>query len=1160
MLPDPFLLPEGTRGVRISFSPVGVDLYAEPAGNAVSNTSEAVPLAFLAGQSETARLIRDQDWSESLGPIPDWPPSLKITLGLMLNSPVPLVLLWGPAGIMLYNDAYGAFAGNRHPGILGMAVLEAWPEAADLNREVMAVGMAGGTLEFKDRELVLNRRGTPEQAWLDLFYSPVIAEDGKPGGVVAVVVETTERVLARRETAAQGERLAQMFQHAPSFMAWLDGPQHVFTFTNAAYQQLIAHRNVIGRTIREALPDLGGQGFYELLDRVYATGERHVGHASPVTLQRQPGAEPERRLLDFIFQPVRDAAGAITGIFVEGADVTEREFATAAVRENARRLTFLDNLGRATANLHDADEILRTTTRLAGKHLRASICAYADMDADQDGFTIRGDWCSPGSTSIVGHYSLADFGVKAVTELSAGRPLVVNDNVRELARQEAATFQAIGISATICMPLVKQGRLTALMAVHHKEPHAWSDDELAVIREVTDRSWAHIERVRDEAAREEAAERLRLAAAAGQLGIFDYDVLTGRLLWDDRCRALFGLPPDAAVNSDVFLAGLHPEDRERIDQAAQRTLDPAQRSPFEVEYRTIGLADGIERWIAATGRAHFAGGAAIRFVGTVRDFSAQKRAEEQLRASEAQFRTMAQAVPNHVWTAPADGHLDWFNDQVYAYAGAAPGSLDGAGWRGIVHPDDLAAATDRWERALASGQTYEVEMRLRRFDGAWRWHIARAVAVKDTTGQVTRWIGTNTDIQEQKEVSAALVDINAVLEQRVEERTSQLQVAEEALRQAQKMEAVGQLTGGLAHDFNNILQGITGALDRVQHRIAMGRPVEADRFLKAALESANRAAALTHRLLAFSRRQTLDPRPLDANRLIGGMEELVRRTMGPDIAVEVVGAAGLWTVRVDGGQLESALLNLCINARDAMPDGGKLTIETANKWLDDRAARERDLPPGQYVSLCVTDNGTGMTPDVIERAFDPFFTTKPLGRGTGLGLSMIYGFVRQSGGQVRIYSEVGKGTTMCLYFPRWLGDAEAEDTASIEPVESGFGETVLVVDDDATVRMLIAEVLTENHYRLLDAVDGPSALRVLEARQRIDLMVTDVGLPGGMNGRQLADAARQMRPELRILFITGYAENAVVGNGHLEPGMAVLAKPFAMSSFANKVREILEER
>ena len=250
---------------------------------------------------------------------------------------------------------------------------------------------------------------------------------------------------------------------------------------------------------------------------------------------------------------------------------------------------------------------------------------------------------------------------------------------------------------------------------------------------------------------------------------------------------------------------------------------------------------------------------------------------------------------------------------------------------------------------------------------------------------------------------------------------TQRQNLEEQLRQAQKMEAVGQLTGGLAHDFNNLLQGITGALDRAQHRISQGRAADADRFLNAAAESANRAAALTHRLLAFSRRQTLAPRPTDINRLVVGMEELIGRTMGPAIAVEVVGAGGLWPTRVDAPQLESALLNLCINARDAMPGGGRLTIETANKWLDERAAAERELPPGQYVSLCVTDTGSGMDAEVVARAFDPFFTTKPLGQGTGLGLSMVYGYARQSGGQVRIYSEVGKGTTMCLYLPRHFG-------------------------------------------------------------------------------------------------------------------------------------------
>ncbi len=289
------------------------------------------------------------------------------------------------------------------------------------------------------------------------------------------------------------------------------------------------------------------------------------------------------------------------------------------------------------------------------------------------------------------------------------------------------------------------------------------------------------------------------------------------------------------------------------------------------------------------------------------------------------------------------------------------------------------------------------------------------------------------------------------------------------------------------------------------------------------------------------------------------MEELIRRTMGPQIEVEVIGAAGLWPTKIDAPQLESALLNLCINARDAMPDGGRLTIETANKWLDERTARERQLPPGQYISLCVTDTGTGMTPDVISQAFDPFFTTKPIGQGTGLGLSMIYGFVRQSGGQVRIYSEIGKGTTMCLYLPRYYGEVQDPSEEEKDTVEAGFGETVLVVDDEAMVRMLVVEILTEQHYNILEARDAPSALAILESDKRIDLLVTDVGLPGGLNGRQIADRARLLRKDLKVLFITGYAENAALSN-HLDPGMAVLAKPFAMSALANKVREIIEAK
>ncbi|MEC3947713.1 PAS domain S-box protein [Sphingobium sp. HWE2-09] len=393
------------------------------------------------------------------------------------------------------------------------------------------------------------------------------------------------------------------------------------------------------------------------------------------------------------------------------------------------------------------------------------------------------------------------------------------------------------------------------------------------------------------------------------------------------------------------------------------------------------------------------------------------------------------------------------------------------------------------------------------------------------------------------------------------EAAEALIATEEALRQSQKMEAVGQLTGGIAHDFNNLLAGVLGNLELLELRISQGRMEAIGRHLETAQGAAKRAAALTQRLLAFSRRQTLDPTAVNINRLISGLEDLIRRTVGPSIEIEVVGSGGLWMTLVDRYQLENALLNLCINARDAMPDGGRLTIETANKWLDNRMARERELPPGQYVSLCVSDTGTGMTPDVIARAFDPFFTTKPLGEGTGLGLSMIYGFVRQSGGQVRIYSEVGEGTTMCLYLPRHMGPV-TEIEQELRPTQldaGGHGETVLVIDDEASVRSLIVDVLTDGGYHVIEAADGPSGLKVLEFDLRIDLLITDVGLPGGMNGRQVADAGRVGRPKLKILFITGYAENAIIGNGLLEHDMHVITKPFGIEAIVSKVREMIDE-
>jgi len=385
--------------------------------------------------------------------------------------------------------------------------------------------------------------------------------------------------------------------------------------------------------------------------------------------------------------------------------------------------------------------------------------------------------------------------------------------------------------------------------------------------------------------------------------------------------------------------------------------------------------------------------------------------------------------------------------------------------------------------------------------------------------------------------------------------------AEEQLRQAQKMEAVGQLTGGIAHDFNNLLTGVIGSLDLLQRRLARGETDKVERYATAAITSANRAAALTHRLLAFSRRQPLDPKAVDANRLVTGMEELLRRTIGESIALERIAASDLWRTRCDPHQLESAILNLAINARDAMPHGGTLTIETCNATLDDAyVARHRDMRAGEYVCVRVTDTGTGMSPETIERAFEPFFTTKPIGQGTGLGLSMIYGFARQSEGHVRICSELGRGTSIRLYLPRHHGAADAAESTSRgsdDAHRAGAGEVVLVVEDETAVRDLVVEVLQDLGYHAVEAADGPAGLGLLQSGMRVDLLVTDIGLPG-LNGRQVADAARQQRPGLKVLFMTGYAENATIAEGFLEPGMEMITKPFAIDTLTARIRTMIQ--
>ncbi|NQE63838.1 PAS domain-containing protein [Caulobacter sp. RHG1] len=541
------------------------------------------------------------------------------------------------------------------------------------------------------------------------------------------------------------------------------------------------------------------------------------------------------------------------------------------------------------------------------------------------------------------------------------------------------------------------------------------------------------------------------------------------------------------------------------------------------------------------------------------DVTARKQAEAELRRLNetlearvaqalAERRLLADIVEGtNIFVQVADMDLNWL-----AINGASAGEFERIfGMRPQVGDNMLALLADKpehqasvravWEKAL-SGEAFVEIGEFGEEGRERRYYEMRFHPLRDAEGVQV----------------GAYQFVYDVTERLAEQE--RLREAEEALRQAQKMEAVGQLTGGLAHDFNNLLAGISGSFEMIGARLAQGRGSDVERYLAAGQGAARRAAALTHRLLAFSRRQTLAPRSVVINRLMADFAELVRRTVGPGIKVEMVAASSLWPTLVDANQLENALLNLCINARDAMPDGGRITIETGNRWLDARTARDHGLEPGQYVSVCVSDTGAGIDKATLERVFDPFFTTKPIGQGTGLGLSMVYGFARQSNGHVRIYSEVGEGTMVCLYLPRALGE---EEVAPVEPTapaaQAQGGKTVLVVDDEPTVRMLVVDALAELGYACLEAPDGATGLRILQNNDAIDLLITDVGLPGGLNGRQVADGARALRPDLRVLFITGYAENAVLNHGHIEHGMEVLTKPFAVSDLAARVDRMLRE-
>lgn len=728
---------------------------------------------------------------------------------------------------------------------------------------------------------------------------------------------------------------------------------------------------------------------------------------------------------------------------------------------------------------------------------------------------------------------------------------IIGPQIEQVMRGGGATWHENQL-----VPVTRHGRLEQVYWTYGYSPIDEEDGiggVLVVCRDVTE------EHLAATALREREAELARVQQI-GLIGGLEVDLRTGfRNRRSPEYLLIHGLPPDAANEThEEWVQRIHPDDREAAEKKFRDAVAGDVRE-YSVQYRIIRPNDGETRWISVKSTIERdADGKAIRLVGAHTDVTEQVEADLALRQSEERFRkladqlaelnaTLAQRVDektrerDRIWNVSQD--LLLVADRNGVWRTVNPAWTRTLGWseaellnrtsEWLEHPDDGGITRVQIRKLGASEATVRFESRFRHKDGSYRW---------------LSWTG----VPDQDSIYAVVRDVTA--DKAAAER---LKATEEALLQSQKMEAVGQLTGGIAHDFNNLLTGIVGSLDLLQTRLNEGRTENVPRYINAAMTSANRAAALTHRLLAFARRQPLIPKAVDANQLVVSLEDLLRRTIGETIDLAIVAADDLWPTLCDPNQLESALLNLAINARDAMPHGGKLIITTSNARLDGASADTPALEPGDYICIGVADSGIGMSPEVAARAFDPFFTTKPIGQGTGLGLSMIYGFARQSNGHATIDGKIGRGTSVKIYLPRHHGDTATEHASRPKAAEpAATGETVLVVEDEPVVRSVILEMLGEQGYRTLEAVDGPSGLNILRDGQRIDLLITDVGLPG-MNGRQLADQARETRPDLKILFITGYAESVAISDGFLQPGMEMITKPFDLDNLSRRVRAMV---
>jgi PAS domain S-box-containing protein len=1134
---------------------------------------------------EIGTLLRNKNWTTSpLGAPQDWPRSLRSTVRLVLNSRFPMFLAWGKELGFLYNDAYAEILGTKHPDALGGRFQDVWQEIWPDILPLVDAAMSGEATYRENLPLSVLRKGFIEQTWFTFSYSPLHDDDGRVAGMFCACTDTTQQVWsARRREAllALDERLREISN--PTFLAYtasellgqvLGASRVGYGVFDAAAGTVTVDRDWCA----QGLASVAGLHRFEDYGAYVGhlrRGEPVINHDVAVDPLTANNVEAMRAIsvAAFLDMPIVEDGRTVAQIFVHS--VTPRTWLpdeVAFVRDFAQRTRVVIARRLAERDLRES------RTRLAAIFNEAPV-GLSEIGLDGTFLSVNSGLCAilqrsredvlAGSISNITHpddvqQSLEQFRktVETGEALSFDKRYVrpdgtlvwANSNLTRLDDGSGQPRAVLAVTIDLTERLLQEAALRdetrALETLNGTGAALAAELDLSRLLqtlcdaavEITGAKFgAYFHNMMDE-----TGERLHLYTLSGaERAAFDR---MGR----PRATAIFG---PTFRNETIIRSGditLDP----RYGQSMPHRGMPEGHLPVR-SYLAIPVVSRSEEVLGGLIFGHpepdkfterherlitgIAAQAAVA-IDNAHLFQAVQVAKESLER-RVEERT---AERNRVWAMSRDlfavmgfdGYLKEINPAWETTLGYNSDTILSKPFPEQVHPDDHSAVELVIARLRQGEVVTRFEDRIRHADGSWRW-IAWAL-VPD--GEVFYAVGR--DITGEKEAA------------------TELEQVQEALRQSQKMEAVGQLTGGLAHDFNNILAGISGSLEMMSTRMAQGRIGDLDRYINGASSAAKRAAGLTQRLLAFSRRQTLDPKPANLTPLVTGMLELINRSMGPGIEVETAGATGLWTTFVDAGQLENALLNLCINARDAMPDGGKLTIETANRWMDERGAHQHGLTPGQYVSLCVSDTGTGMSREVMDRAFDPFFTTKPIGQGTGLGLSMVYGFAGQSGGAVRIYSELGKGTMICIYLPRHRGEAQAVEELQLpgDAPRASSAETVLVVDDEPLIRMLAVEALEELGYTIIEADDGTSALKVLNSERIIDLLITDVGLPGGLNGRQVADAARISRPDLKVLFITGYAENAVLNHGHLDQSMHVLTKPFEMDAFARKVKALITDR